>query len=96
VEKSGELRILSSDDRRLVMYPCRNNTEMNFVALHPDSESDGTSERWNEVGSKKVLLKVFDEFSDDVKALFQKAHPDTVKLWKLLDHEALPHVSWLR
>jgi len=85
--------MLSSDDRRLVMYPCRNNTEMNFVALHPDSESDGISEGWNEVGSKKVLLKVFDEFSDDVKALLQKAHPDTVKLWKLLDHEALPYVS---
>lgn len=85
--------MLSSDDRRLVMYPCRNNTEMNFVALHPDSESDGTSEGWNEVGSKKVLLKVFDEFSDDVQALLQKAHPDTVKLWKLLDHEALPHVG---
>jgi salicylate hydroxylase len=95
VEKTGEMTMLNGDERRIVMYPCRNNTDMNFVAMHPDVESDGSSQEWNQAGSIDVLLKVFDGFSDDVKAVLQKAHPDTVKLWKLLDHEALPTVSFL-
>jgi len=77
----------------MVMYPCRNNTELNFVALHPDAESSGTSDDWNAVGSKDTLLKVFDSFSNDIKTLLSKAHEDTVKVWKLLDLEPLSHVS---
>jgi hypothetical protein len=92
-ENTGELRMLSGTDRRLVLYPCRNNTEMNFVALHPDSESGGSSDEWNQAGSTEVLIKVFEQFSDDVEVLLRKAQPETVKLWKLLDHEALPFVS---
>lgn len=86
--------MLNGDERRIVMYPCRNNTDMNFIAMHPDVESDGSSQEWNQSGSMDVLLKVFDGFSDDVRAVLRKAHPDTVKLWKLLDHEALPTVSF--
>ncbi len=85
--------MINGDARRMVMYPCRDNTELNFVALHPDTESSGTSDDWNAVGSKDALLKVFDQFSDDVKTLLSKAHKDTVKVWKLLDLEAISHVS---
>jgi hypothetical protein len=94
VEKPGEMLMLNGDERRVVMYPCRNNTDMNFVAMHPDYESEGSSQEWNQAGSMDVLLKVFDGFSDDVKSVFRKAHPDTVKLWKLLDYEALSTVSF--
>jgi hypothetical protein len=93
VERPGELIMINGDQRRMVMYPCRNNTELNFVALHPDSESSGSSEDWNAVGSKDSLLKVFEQFSDDIKALLSKANEDTVKVWKLLDLDPLSHVS---
>ena len=37
------------DDRRLVMYPCNDNTMMNFVAIHPSelsaSKGDGEYSR---------------------------------------------------
>src|SRR6266542_903049 len=94
VEETGELIMINGDERRLVMYPCRQNTEMNFVAMHPDYESEGSSENWNQTGSLEVLLKVFNSFSEGVKALLRKARPETIKLWKLLDHDALPSVSY--
>jgi hypothetical protein len=28
-----------ADDRRVVMYPCHNNEWLNFVCIHPDTES---------------------------------------------------------
>lgn len=84
--------MINGDQRRMVMYPCRNNTELNFVALHPDAESQADSEDWNASGSKEALLKVFESFSPDITALLKKAKEDTVKVWRLLDLEALSHV----
>lgn len=43
VEQSGEMMLWIGDDRRLVMYPCSNNTVMNFVGIHPSSESDSST-----------------------------------------------------
>ena len=39
------------DDRRLIMYPCSNNTFMNFVAIHPSELSAGANKT-----SGKLLL----------------------------------------
>ncbi|KAH8679510.1 hypothetical protein BGZ60DRAFT_467666 [Tricladium varicosporioides] len=89
IQTTGDLIMISGNERRLVMYPCRSNTELNFVAMHPDNESEVMSEDWNEAGSKSTLLKVFEDYSDDVKALLEKVNPETLKLWKLLDLEAL-------
>ncbi|CZR51361.1 uncharacterized protein PAC_01236 [Phialocephala subalpina] len=95
VEKPGELAMVYGEEGRLVLYPCRNNTELNFVAMIPDYESGAENNTgWNQAGSKAVLLRLFDGFSDDIKALLEKAPEDTVKLWKLLDHDALP--TWSR
>jgi hypothetical protein len=38
------------DDRRLVMYPCSDNTMMNFVAIHPSELSASKGEgKFNQV-----------------------------------------------
>ncbi|KAF8865696.1 FAD/NAD(P)-binding domain-containing protein [Acephala macrosclerotiorum] len=92
-ERPGELAMVHGHERRLVMYPCRDNTELNFIEMIPDYESGATEGDWNQTGSKEVLLKFFDGFSDGTKALLEKAPPDAVKLWQLLDHEALPNVK---
>jgi hypothetical protein len=42
-ERTGFMTIWMGDDRRLIMYPCSNNTFMNFVAIHPSSLSAGTN-----------------------------------------------------
>lgn len=40
------------EDRRLVMYPCMDNTQMNFVCIHPSKESE--VEGTNEAGKSYV------------------------------------------
>jgi 2-polyprenyl-6-methoxyphenol hydroxylase-like FAD-dependent oxidoreductase len=37
--KPGALSMWIGEDRRVVMYPCMNNTMMNFVLIHPTAES---------------------------------------------------------
>lgn len=92
VERSGELNMISAEGKRIVMYPCRGNSERNFVGLHLTEEGAPSSEDWNKSASKESLLKVYDDYQDDVKALLAKAEPETIKIWKLLDMEALPFV----
>lgn len=39
VEKLDCLIMWYGEDRRVVMYPCNDNQTLNFVCIHPDSES---------------------------------------------------------
>lgn len=94
-EKTGELRLLYGADRRIVVYPCRDNKELNFVCLHPSEESEvPQDDDWNSTASKDLVLKIFDSYPEDVKALLRHA-PDGVKLWDLLDLPALETVRSL-
>lgn len=89
VEREGELQLWEGKHRRLVIYPCRNNTELNFVCLHPDSESPMSHEGWSNSASIDHLLEVFDEFCEPMKMLLRMADRDTLKLWRLYDRRAL-------
>lgn len=40
--RDGYMTLWIGDDKRLVMYPCSNNTIMNFAAIHPSSLSADT------------------------------------------------------
>lgn len=37
---NGQLIIWYGSDRRVVMYPCEENQQFNFVCIHPREESD--------------------------------------------------------
>jgi len=37
--RDGDLSILMDNDRKIVIYPCQDNTLLNFVCIHPDSET---------------------------------------------------------
>ncbi len=39
VDPSDTLTTWFGDDRRVVMYPCNDNEWLNFVCIHPDTES---------------------------------------------------------
>ena len=39
VSKDGYLSMVMGDDRRLVWYPCANNTLINFLLIHPSKET---------------------------------------------------------
>ena len=89
VQKAGELIIWYASDRRIVVYPTTDNTLLNFVCIHPDTESDAGSDTWNGSGSREKLLKVYENFDPSLLALLRKAD-DELKVWKLMDMETLP------
>ncbi|KAI7656208.1 FAD/NAD(P)-binding domain-containing protein, partial [Hortaea werneckii] len=79
------------EDRRLVMYPCMDNTQMNFVCIHPskESEMEGTNEAdWQKTGSKEKMLQIYDSFHSSCKSIIEKA--EQPKIWKLLDMDKMP------
>lgn len=41
-ETAGALAIWFGADRRIVMYPCNNDELLNFVCIHPETESHAT------------------------------------------------------
>ena len=44
VDRDGYMTMWIGNDRRLIMYPCSNNTLMNFVAIHPSNLSASKEE----------------------------------------------------
>jgi 2-polyprenyl-6-methoxyphenol hydroxylase-like FAD-dependent oxidoreductase len=96
VEKTGEMRMHNTTDRRIVIYPCRKNTLLNFVAMHPEEETEASTEEWNQAASKETLLSCFKSYPEDMQALLSKASPESIKLWKLLDHDELGRENWVR
>lgn len=88
-EKPGEMLLWAGSDRRIIVYSTHYNDLMNFVCIHPDRDAGGPTEGWNLVADKSDLLETFKEFPPDVVALLNKADPQTIKLWQLLDLPAL-------
>ncbi|KAK3398122.1 hypothetical protein B0T20DRAFT_354115 [Sordaria brevicollis] len=94
VEHHNTLRLWFGNDRRIVMYPCNNNELLNFVCIHPDTESHTTkTDEWNKQRSVEQVLKVFEDFEPAVKALIAKVDPSTLKVWQLLDMEKMPTLT---
>ena len=92
VQKLGDLCIWYGPDRRIVMYPTSDNELLNFVNIHPESESEANGE-WNTAGSLQKMLQIYKSFDSDVLALLEKADPATLKTWKLLDMPVIP--TWI-
>jgi len=92
VEKDGELIIWYGVDRRVVLYPTTNNELLNFVCIHPDTDTSA-SDTWNNQGNNEKMLQVYKDFDPAVLALLKKADAETLKVWKLLDMDVLP--TWV-
>ncbi|KAJ4120091.1 hypothetical protein NW768_010374 [Fusarium equiseti] len=91
-ERTGFMTMWMGDDRRLIMYPCSNNTFMNFVAIHPSELSAGANKGagWGHGGSKELLREVYKDFEPRVQALLELVDADELKLWTLLDMNRIP------
>ncbi|OOQ86812.1 FAD binding domain protein [Penicillium brasilianum] len=91
----GAVDMWDSDDRRVVIYPCSNNELLNFVCIHPDSITtiDAGGDSYNQQIGKEALLEVYKDFNPQVRKLLEKADPQTLKLWPLLDMPTLP--TWV-
>ncbi|KAL1870818.1 hypothetical protein VTK73DRAFT_2410 [Phialemonium thermophilum] len=89
-QKTGELVVWFGSDRRVVMYPCSNNTQLNFVCIHPREESNAKPDDWSSGANKAKLLEVYRDFHPALLALLSKANPQTLNVWELLDMDQLP------
>ncbi|KAG9256752.1 uncharacterized protein F5Z01DRAFT_697552, partial [Emericellopsis atlantica] len=90
VKRDGYMTMWIGNDRRIIMYPCSDNTLMNFVAIHPSSLSAAKEEGWNRTGSKTNLIEIFESFGPTVKALLGMVDEASLKVWTLLDMERIP------
>ena len=88
-KSSGSMDMWYGPDRKVVVYPCANNTILNLVCIHPAALSDA-SDDYNQTGSKNKLLEIYREFEPRVFHLLEKADTETLKLYPLFDMETLP------
>ncbi|KAJ5179520.1 FAD/NAD(P)-binding domain-containing protein [Penicillium capsulatum] len=105
VERTGQLQLWDGKYRRMIIYPCRSvkhgcfpgsyidvssdNEELNFVGLHPANREEGELEGYQALSSKEHLLKVFEDFSPAMQSLLGMADPEAIRVWPLLDQQAL-------
>ncbi|KAK3897627.1 hypothetical protein C8A05DRAFT_47831 [Staphylotrichum tortipilum] len=88
--RQGYMTMWMGDDRRLIMYPCNDNTVMNFVGIHPSELSASKGEGWDRGVSKEVLLDVYSTFDETVRALLEMVDISELKVWTLLDMDKIP------
>jgi 2-polyprenyl-6-methoxyphenol hydroxylase-like FAD-dependent oxidoreductase len=89
-KREGELIMWLGHHSKICAYPCQGNELLNFVCIHPAEQTAAPSDDWSNGGSKKALLDVYADFDDSVRALLDKASPETIKVWQLLDMDKLP------
>ncbi|KAH8889560.1 FAD/NAD(P)-binding domain-containing protein [Thozetella sp. PMI_491] len=91
VQYPQSLSMWYGDDRRVVVYPCNDSQLLNFVLVHPDTESHATkSDEWDKQGDIEQIVRVYEGFDPALLALFKKVDPSTLRVWQLLDMEKLP------
>ncbi|KAK7745340.1 hypothetical protein SLS53_002836 [Cytospora paraplurivora] len=90
-EDLDSLTMWFGSDRRVVMYPCNDNELLNFVCIHPETESHAnTGDGKYTPASVEQLIKVYKDFDPALLALIRKVDPATVKVWQLMDMGVLP------
>ncbi|EXJ67489.1 uncharacterized protein A1O5_09502 [Cladophialophora psammophila CBS 110553] len=85
VEKTGELVFWFDVDRRIVMYPTRNDSILNFVCIHPDQGTVGLDDTWNGQGNREDLIKTYEGFDPRALRLLGMVDESTLKVWRLMD-----------
>ncbi|KAJ4286844.1 hypothetical protein N0V90_013097 [Kalmusia sp. IMI 367209] len=93
VAKEGHLNMFFGKDRRVVVYPTRNQEILNFVCIHPTSEAqvkDEVANDWQDIGNLDKMLAVYKDWHPAILKLLSMADKDTLKVWELLDMHQLP------
>ncbi|KAG9256277.1 FAD binding domain-containing protein [Emericellopsis atlantica] len=80
-----------SADKRLVSYPCRNNTIHNFVLLVYEPRGDGAVEDWKAGVPVEEVLDKIASFSPRLKEVVNKT--TEVKKWPLIYRNPIPRWS---
>ncbi|PYI12992.1 FAD/NAD(P)-binding domain-containing protein [Aspergillus japonicus CBS 114.51] len=84
VQKLGldGVHAIASEDRRLVLYPCRGGDLLNVAGIYPaEPGSTVKDSSWLEGGSMETLLETYQSFSPALQAMCRQA--EDLKLWSL-------------
>lgn len=85
--RRGHFGEITANDRRIVFYPTRHNTELNMIAFVPDNVVDGNIGLTN----KRVVQDAFSHFFPSARKCLTYAEDD-IKVWELWDLKDL--TSW--
>ncbi|RAH64620.1 FAD/NAD(P)-binding domain-containing protein [Aspergillus aculeatinus CBS 121060] len=73
---------IASEDRRLVLYPCRGGDLLNVAGIYPAEPGFTVKDSsWLESGSMETLLETYRSFGPELQAMCRKAKD--LKLWSL-------------
>ncbi|KAL4863339.1 hypothetical protein BDV12DRAFT_202182 [Aspergillus spectabilis] len=95
--EDGLMRIFAAEGsmKRLVWYPCADNTIQNFVAVHEDRKTDDHEREaatdWDRSADVKDVESYFDDFHPDLLKIVRKA--TSIKRWPLLYRDPIPTFS---
>lgn len=93
IEKEGHLNMIMGKDRRVIIYPTRHHQLLNFVCIHPTSESDQKDQKadeWQSSANLNKMLEVYKGWNPAVLKILSMADEETLKVWDLLDMDQLP------
>ncbi|KAL4875129.1 hypothetical protein BJY04DRAFT_224326 [Aspergillus karnatakaensis] len=88
--EDGLMKIFRTADsmKRLVWYPCADNTIQNFVAVHEDRNTgDHEREDWNRSADVEDVRSYFEDFHPHLMKIASKA--TTINRWPLLYREPI-------
>ena len=92
LEKIGlnGVHVFSTEDRRLVVYPCRQGQLLNCAGIYPPGleEDAGTDASWHNAGSVSQLIYTFRGFGEELLEICRMA--EDVKLWSLASRDPAP------
>ncbi|KAL5333984.1 hypothetical protein BJX70DRAFT_391760 [Aspergillus crustosus] len=92
--ENGLMRIFATAGsmKRLVWYPCADNTIQNFVAVHEDRRPDDhVREDWDQSADVKDVEFHYSDFHPDLMKIVRKAK--SIKRWPLLYRDPIPTIS---
>lgn len=86
----GGVHVFSTEDRRLVVYPCRQGRLLNCGGFFPPGPADkaGNDASWHNSASVSDLVDTFRGFGEDLLELCKMA--EDVKLWSLASRNPAP------
>ena len=84
------VHVFTTQDRRLVIYPCRGGQLLNCAGFFPPSsvEETGGDASWHNAGSLSHLVSTFHDFGEDLLDMCRLA--EDVKLWSLASRDPAP------
>ncbi|KAK1149697.1 hypothetical protein N8T08_005250 [Aspergillus melleus] len=84
------VHVVPFQDRRLVVYPCRQGQLLNCAGIYPPGleEDAGTDASWHNAGSVNQLIYTFRGFGEDLLEMCKMA--EDVKLWSLASRDPAP------